>query len=141
MEIVQLSAASIGEVDSSMSCPYKHNPASSLKLSLAPKPAGRTVWFDEVINKSANAAALSFGTEISNPSSPVYPQRVTVISVLFKAFRVVWRPYMNFKSFNYTWGINLWRDSAALGPWRAINACSVRCNNSTSFPSYLNSSK
>ena len=37
--MVQARAASTGVVFSSMSLPYKHKPASSRKLSLAPRPA------------------------------------------------------------------------------------------------------
>ena len=37
-DIAHLRFASIGVVVSSISCPYKHKPASNLKVSLAPKP-------------------------------------------------------------------------------------------------------
>jgi len=39
-DIAHLRFASIGVVVSLMSCPYRHNPASSLKVSLAPRPIG-----------------------------------------------------------------------------------------------------
>mmetsp|Transcript_31207 Transcript_31207/g.68833 ORF Transcript_31207/g.68833 Transcript_31207/m.68833 type:complete len:276 (-) Transcript_31207:180-1007(-) len=73
--MVQVSAPSTGFVVSSMSLPYRHRPASSLRESLAPRPA--TCTFFSASSASISAMALSFATEISNPSSPVYPQRVT----------------------------------------------------------------
>ena len=39
-DIAHLRFASIGVVVSLISCPYKHRPASNLKVSLAPKPIG-----------------------------------------------------------------------------------------------------
>jgi hypothetical protein len=43
-EIVQESIASIGEIFSSSSCPYKHRPASNLKESRAPSPTGTAIY-------------------------------------------------------------------------------------------------
>lgn len=42
LPITQLRPASTGETLSSKSCPYRHMPASSLKLSLAPRPMSCT---------------------------------------------------------------------------------------------------
>ena len=52
-----------------MSLPWRHKPASSLKLSLDPNPAGATL---SSINKASHKLAASSGaTEISKPSSPI----------------------------------------------------------------------
>ena len=40
--MVQVKLASTGEMSSFKSCPYKHNPASNLRESLLPNPAGLT---------------------------------------------------------------------------------------------------
>ena len=56
--------ASTGVVFSSMSLPYKHNPASSLRVSRAPKPASLTLSLCS--NRSVSSTALSEGREICN---------------------------------------------------------------------------
>ncbi len=56
--------ASIGVVFSSISLPYKHNPASSLRVSRAPKPAS-FIW-SLCSNRSDSSTALSEGSEICN---------------------------------------------------------------------------
>mmetsp|Transcript_38782 Transcript_38782/g.97036 ORF Transcript_38782/g.97036 Transcript_38782/m.97036 type:complete len:227 (-) Transcript_38782:444-1124(-) len=75
---VQTSAASTGVVSSSASWPYRHRPASRRNESLAPSAAG---WTASLLKSVlASLTACSLGTEISNPSSPVYPHLVTVQS-------------------------------------------------------------
>ena len=51
-----------------MSWPYKQSPASSLRVSLAPRP---TRLDPLSINFSVKITESSFGKDISNPSSPV----------------------------------------------------------------------
>ena len=73
--MAQDSPASTGVVVSSMSLPYRHNPASRRRESRAPNPAGLTSGSSR--SRRARRSASSAGTEISNPSSPVYPERMT----------------------------------------------------------------
>mmetsp|Transcript_61436 Transcript_61436/g.139075 ORF Transcript_61436/g.139075 Transcript_61436/m.139075 type:complete len:226 (-) Transcript_61436:448-1125(-) len=73
--MVHVKLPSIGVVVSSKSLPYRHNPASSRRESRAPRPAGLTEASARMA--SASLAASALGTESSNPSSPVYPQRVS----------------------------------------------------------------
>merc|ERR1719397_2096434 len=77
---VQASPASIGEVLSSISFPYKQRPASSLRESLAPRPAKHGLPSLPRI-ASAKACVWSAGQESSTPSSPVYPHLVTLQSI------------------------------------------------------------
>ena len=74
LPIAHFRLASIGFISSLSSCPYKHNPASSLSVSRAPNPIGFTLLS---INFFYISSAWVFKTDISNPSSPVYPDRVT----------------------------------------------------------------
>ena len=60
--------ASIGFISSFNSCPYRHSPASSLKVSLAPKPIGLTLFSTKFL---INFSTWVFNTDISKPSSPV----------------------------------------------------------------------
>ena len=53
----------------SMSWPYRHNPASSRRVSRAPRPAGFTSGCAS--SARASCSACEAGTEISKPSSPV----------------------------------------------------------------------
>mmetsp|Transcript_27278 Transcript_27278/g.69442 ORF Transcript_27278/g.69442 Transcript_27278/m.69442 type:complete len:222 (+) Transcript_27278:442-1107(+) len=66
--------ASMGEMDSSRSLPYRHSPASRRSESRGPRPHRRTALLP--ISFSVSATAWLLGTLISNPSSPVYPVRV-----------------------------------------------------------------
>ena len=50
------------------SCPYKHRPASSLNVSLAPRPINLAPFSN---NSLVNTSANSLEIETSNPSSPV----------------------------------------------------------------------
>ena len=61
------SPASIGLVFSSISLPYKHSPASSLRVSRAPKPASLTWSFRS--NSSVSSTAFSDATEICNKNN------------------------------------------------------------------------
>ena len=61
---VQSSAASTGVVSSSISFPYKHNPASNRKVSRAPKPASLTSSTPS--KESATCKIFSDGMEIYN---------------------------------------------------------------------------
>ena len=72
-DIAHFKLASIGVVSVSKSFPYKQSPASKRNVSLAPKP----INFDPFLSKIfVKFSAISFGIEISNPSSPVYPDLV-----------------------------------------------------------------
>ena len=72
-EMAHFKFASTGLVFSFMSWPYKHKPASNLKVSLAPNP----IKVDPLeINSSTKEIATLLGNDISNPSSPVYPDLV-----------------------------------------------------------------
>ena len=51
-----------------MSWPYKQSPASSLRVSLAPRP---TRLDPPSIKFSVNITESAFGIDISNPSYPV----------------------------------------------------------------------
>ena len=62
--MVHASVASMGVVVSSMSFPYRQSPASSLRLSLAPRPAIRTSVSLESSKLSAMKTTLSTGIEI-----------------------------------------------------------------------------
>ena len=67
-EIAHFKFASTGVLSLSRSWPYKHRPASNLKVSLAPKP----INLDPLsINSLVSLSAKSFGIDISKPSSPV----------------------------------------------------------------------
>ena len=61
--------ASSGSVLVSMSWPYRHSPASRRRELRAPSPIGLTSGCAS--KARASASALSTGTEISKPSSPV----------------------------------------------------------------------
>src|SRR5574337_399055 len=67
-ETVQPRLASHGVTFSSMSWPYRFMPASSRKVSRAPRPAGFT---PAACSASHSATACSCGSMISKPSSPV----------------------------------------------------------------------
>ena len=69
--IVHYNKLSTGEMSSLISWPCKHKPASNLKVSQAPNPAGFNNGFSK--SYSQKCSTTIFGTEISNPSSPVYP--------------------------------------------------------------------
>ncbi len=60
----QASPASIGVIDSVMSLPYKHNPASKRRISRAPKPASITELFCTFSNVLVKVATCSVGTDI-----------------------------------------------------------------------------
>ena len=68
LEIAHLRFASTGVLSLSSSWPYKHKPASSLRVSLAPKPINFAPFS---ISFFVKFSAQLFGKEISNPSSPV----------------------------------------------------------------------
>lgn len=56
------SPASMGDIFSDISLPYKHIPASVLSMSLAPRPAILTDLFDNTL--SHNSTTLDEGIEI-----------------------------------------------------------------------------
>lgn len=56
--------ASTGDISSDNSLPYKHNPASSLRTSLAPKPARFSNGPAADINLSANSITCLEQTDI-----------------------------------------------------------------------------
>ena len=60
--IAHFKFASTGLIFSFKSCPYKHSPASNLRVSLAPKPMGLTPL---EIKKSISFSTLLFKIEIS----------------------------------------------------------------------------
>ena len=66
--IAHFKFASIGLIFSFRSCPYKHNPASNLSVSLAPKPIGLTPFS---IKRLINFSTFWLEIDTSNPSSPV----------------------------------------------------------------------
>ena len=66
--------ASTGSNSGFMSWPYSGRPASSRNESRAPRPMGFTSGCAQIW--SASAFAWAAGTEISKPSSPVYPERL-----------------------------------------------------------------
>jgi hypothetical protein len=66
---VHIKVASAGVTAYDISFPCKHNPASNLKESLDPNPAGLTFSFDN--NKSQNLTISPSFTDISKPSSPI----------------------------------------------------------------------
>uniref|UniRef100_A0A7C9DB24 Uncharacterized protein n=1 Tax=Opuntia streptacantha TaxID=393608 RepID=A0A7C9DB24_OPUST len=71
--IAQVSPASTGVMCCSRSLPYRQSPASSRRLSRAPNPVSLTFPSDFSRIALARSTAYSLGTEISKPSSPVYP--------------------------------------------------------------------
>ena len=72
-EMAHFKFAWMGLIFSLRSCPYKQSPASNLKVSLAPRPIGLTPFSTKSFVK---LSAFEFVIETSNPSSPVYPERV-----------------------------------------------------------------
>mmetsp|Transcript_5296 Transcript_5296/g.15679 ORF Transcript_5296/g.15679 Transcript_5296/m.15679 type:complete len:263 (-) Transcript_5296:376-1164(-) len=80
LAITHASAPSTGDVVSSRSLPYKQRPASRRRESRAPSPTGVTSSLSSSVLQSPRTACCDpppGGTAISNPSSPVYPERAT----------------------------------------------------------------
>lgn len=71
--IHQANPASIGVVSSDISFPYRHNPASSLKISRAPRPAHSTPG--QSLSFSANSTARWVGTEIYQRHKTLSPSQ------------------------------------------------------------------
>ncbi len=61
---------STGEISSEISWPYKHSPASVLRISLHPKPASSTVEYFNIF--SHNSVTLEESTEICSEKPSFY---------------------------------------------------------------------
>mmetsp|Transcript_28530 Transcript_28530/g.72232 ORF Transcript_28530/g.72232 Transcript_28530/m.72232 type:complete len:222 (+) Transcript_28530:346-1011(+) len=125
---VQVRPASEGVVVSSMSCPYRHRPASRRRASRAPRPDGLTSGSEH--RSCQRGTASSPLTKISNPSSPVYPQRATKqghpLTTILAA-----SPNPIFDKSSLT---NFCSTVAAMGPCRAKSPLLSHCTSMVTSP-------
>lgn len=91
--------------------------STHLKLSLAPRPASFVSGVFKIV--FTKVCAIWTGIEISNPSSPVYPQRVILIRLPNTSVSTL---FMNLRFFKSTSTID-WRTEAAVGPCNATRLC------------------
>lgn len=94
-----------------------------LKLSLAPKPASFVSGVSKIA--STKVRAILAGMEISKPSSPVYPHRVTLIRL---PNTVVSTLFINVRFLKSIFTIDR-RTDAAVGPCNATRLCSKGSRN------------
>jgi len=123
--VVHNKSASTGVIDSFNSCPYKHNPASKRKASLAPKPAN--LHSLNVNNNLTKSSTCELCIDISKPSSPVYPDRDTwhgaFLLLLFKyKFKSCkWKNFKSSKLNTFLFLLTIWDNIlTAFGPCNAI---------------------
>ena len=87
--VIQPNPASIGEVFSLISLPYKQYPISILSVSLAAKPTGIKVSFLFDLKRVSQISTTSLlGIYISSPPEPVYPVLDKIISLQFANFDI-----------------------------------------------------
>mmetsp|Transcript_11232 Transcript_11232/g.31746 ORF Transcript_11232/g.31746 Transcript_11232/m.31746 type:complete len:219 (+) Transcript_11232:199-855(+) len=132
--MVHVKPASGGVVSSLKSLPYKHKPASNRKESLAPKPHKRT--FSSATKSSTNFNVPGTGTEISKPSSPVYPVLVTQHGCPDTVISLNMPKYNLLKSAS----VNFCNVSIAFGPCNAnklLSECSINLQSPSNFAKCL----
>mmetsp|Transcript_4017 Transcript_4017/g.13992 ORF Transcript_4017/g.13992 Transcript_4017/m.13992 type:complete len:222 (-) Transcript_4017:471-1136(-) len=134
--IVHVNPASIGPMLSFRSLPYRHKPASRRSESRAPRPQSRAAGFSSSFFASATVSV--FKSEISNPSSPVYPVLVSHTGLPSTVASVNIPKYSLSRSKP---GHRGWSTSTALGPWNASSDRSEWTMNSTSMPFALASAR
>ena len=82
--VIHDNPASIGDVSSLISLPYKQKPISSLNVSLAAKPVALISYcLPESNILSHKSLANSFLQYISNPPQPVYPVFEIIIPSIY----------------------------------------------------------
>mmetsp|Transcript_11808 Transcript_11808/g.49484 ORF Transcript_11808/g.49484 Transcript_11808/m.49484 type:complete len:212 (+) Transcript_11808:318-953(+) len=135
LPMVQVRPASSGEMVSFRSLPYRHRPASRRSESRAPRPQSRASEFSRSF--FVRDTVSFFKSEISNPSSPVYPVRVSQTSTPLTFASVNMPKY----SLERSRSVRGWSTSTALGPWNASSERSPCTMNSASPPRALNSAR